>query len=132
MKYSIDNLDKLSVIRINTEQFTSELCTCIEEAAMNLMDEKQVADIILDASKVKVFCNETGEMLRMIHLSTTHLNGMFALVSTVAVPGEKITGLRIFESSDEAMDTIFENQLQRHVIEEENFDLEDFDDELEL
>lgn len=131
MHFSVDNLDKVSVIKIIATHITPEICIEVEEEAMALIDDKQVADIILDAKKVKVFCDETHEMFQMIQLSTAHLNGMFVVVTDQKDAFKKLASLKIAKSKDEAMDMVFENQLKRNVLGEDDFDFEDLEDDLE-
>jgi hypothetical protein len=131
MKFSVDNLDKMSIIKVDETSLSPELCQAIEKEAMALIDEKGVADIIIDARKVKTYCPETAEMLQMIQLSTAHLNGMFVLIAGKKEDVAKMKNIPVCTNKDEAMDLIFENQMQRHLIVEEDFDLGDFEEEAE-
>ena len=85
MHFSVDNLDKVSIIKITAPHVTHEVCIHVEEEAMALINDKQVADIILDARKVKEFCEESTEMFQMIQLSTAHLKGIFVLEDYVLI-----------------------------------------------
>jgi hypothetical protein len=127
MKYSVDNLDKVSIIKVTDPQLTEELCSAIEQEAMALIDDKGVADIILDLKKVKSFCPETHELLQMIQLSTAHLNGMFIVLSEKDKREDmhSAKSVKFCNTKDEAMDLIFENHLQRNLIEDDEFDEED-------
>ena len=131
MHFSVDNLDKVSIIKITATHVTPEICIEVEQEAMALIDDKQVADIILDAKKVKIFCDEATEMFQMIQLSTAHLNGMFVLILDKKEEFKKLASLKICHSKDEAMDLVFENQVKRNVLTEEDFDFEDLEDDLE-
>ncbi len=131
MHFSVDNLDKVSIIKISAPHVTQEICIEVEQEAMALLDDKQVADIILDAKKVKIFCEEATEMFQMIQLSTAHLNGCFVVVLENKDVFKKLASLKTCNTKDEAMDLIFENQLKRNVLSEEDFDFEDIEDDLE-
>jgi hypothetical protein len=131
MHFSVDNLDKVSIIKIMVPHVTASICVEIEEEAMALIDDKQVADIILDAKKVKVFCDEAAEMCQMIQLSTALLKGMFVVVVDKNEDFKKLASLKICHTKDQAMDLVFEDQLKRNVLTEEDFDFEDLEDDLE-
>ena len=98
---------------------------------MALIDDKQVADIILDARKVKEFCDESVEMFQMIQLSTAHLKGIFVLILDHKHEFKQLASLKIAHTKDEAMDMVFMDQLKRNVLTEEDFDFEDLEDDLE-
>jgi hypothetical protein len=130
MKFSVDNLDKVSIIKVTDPQLTEELCAAIEQEAMALIDDKGVADIILDLKKVKSYCPETHDLLQMIQLSTAHLNGIFIVISDAGKREEmhSAKSVKFCNTKDEAMDLIFENQLQRNLIVDEEFEEDDFDE----
>jgi hypothetical protein len=131
MHFSVDNLDKVSIIKITSPHVTHEVCVHVEEEAMALIDDKQVADIILDARKVKEFCDESVEMFQMIQLSTAHLKGIFVLILDHKHEFKQLASLKIAHTKDEAMDMVFMDQLKRNVLTEEDFDFEDLEDDLE-
>ena len=131
MHFSVDNLDKVSIIKITSQHVTEEVCTHVEEEAMALINDKQVADIILDVHKVKEFCEESAEMFQMIQLSTAHLKGIFVLVLDHKHEFKKLASLKICHTKDEAMDLVFMDQMKRNVLTEEDFDFEDLEDDLE-
>ncbi|MCX6189355.1 MAG: hypothetical protein NTW54_07115 [Bacteroidetes bacterium] len=131
MHFSVDNLDKVSIIKIIAPHVTHEVCVHVEEEAMALIDDKQVADIILDARKVKIFCDEASEMFQMIQLSTGHLKGIFVLILDKKEEYTKLPSLKICHSKDEAMDMVFADQMKRNLLTEEDFDFDDLEDDLE-
>jgi hypothetical protein len=131
MHFSVDNLDKVSIIKITTSHVTHELCVHLEQEAMALIDDKQVADIIVDAKKVKDFCEEATDIFQMIQLSTAHLKGIFVVVLDKASPFKRLHSLKTCHSRDEAMDMVFEDQMKRNVLTEDDFDFEDIEDDLE-
>ena len=131
MHFTVDNLDKFSIIKITATHVTPEICVHVEQEAMALIDDKQIADIILDAKKVKEFCDESVEMFQMIQLSTAHLKGVFVLILDKNIEFKQLASLNTCHSKDEAMDLIFAAQMKRNLLTEEDFDFEDLEDDLE-